>query len=354
MAVHLWVPYLCELYEFPSIPSFAELGLCPLSVHKGKWSCGWVTAFVSYSACRWWWKRRLRSAWRHTLDWTSKICAVHAGTHTCILHILPWAEDIKPRPWESVHHCGVRKNWRLTWESQSRYWRMKVHEDPPLPPATTCFLNHLLMHHLDTRRPQGCKHRGVNRKVAVAPPIAVKEPSRVHLLPRSCKLVLMKGFMSGYLHSCVRPCLQSADSCSNTIKDDVICIITSVNARECAYRSRADSNAAWSWRLILLPFRYGSVCKRQRNVPQHFQHFQNKTLVFLLLVCQPRIQQPIFRPADAFLYMRGAHLVSCVWGCVYCGRDGVVAARWQCPSGQTQPPKGNIFIYLFFWTRHLV
>lgn len=153
-----------------------------------------VTAFVSYSACRWWWKRRLSSAWRHTLDWTSKICAVHVGTYTCILHILPWAEDIKPRPWESVHHCSVRrKNWRLTWRQLRISVEILVHEGAREPTATTCFLNHLFMHLLDNRRPQGCKHRGVKRRVAVAPPIAVKEHSRVHLLPRSCKLFLIKG-----------------------------------------------------------------------------------------------------------------------------------------------------------------
>lgn len=109
--------------------------------------------------------------------------------------------------------------------------------------------------------------------------------------------------MSGYLHSCVRSCLRSADSCSNTVKDEVICIITSVNARKYAYRSMADSNNSntpWSGTLLRLPFRYGSVSKRQHNVLRSFQHFQNKTLVFLLLVCQTRIHQPIFRPAVHF------------------------------------------------------
>lgn len=112
-------------------------------------------------------------------------------------------------------------------------------------------------------------------------------------------------FMSGYLHRCVHSCLQSADSCSNTIKDNVIRIITSVKARRCAYRSTADSsnsNTPWSRTPLQLPFRYGSVCKRQRNVLQSVQHFQTKTLVFPLLVCQTRIPPPIFRPCDAFLY----------------------------------------------------
>lgn len=169
-------------------------------------------------------------------------------------------------------------------------------------------------------------------------------------------------FMSGYLHSCVRLCLQSTDSCSNTIKDDVICIITSVNARKCAYRSTADSNNSntpWSRTLLQLPFRYGSVCKRQRNVLQSFQHFQTKTLVFLLFVCQTRIQQPIFRPGDAFLYRHGAHVsqaVSIVGGTVLLQHDGNV--HWGKPNhhncGLTESPKGKIFIYYFFWTRHLV
>lgn len=159
-------------------------------------------------------------------------------------------------------------------------------------------------------------------------------------------------FLWGYLHSCVRSCLQSADSCSNTIKDDVICIITSGNACKCAYRSRADSNNSntpWSRTLLQLPFRYGSVCKRQRNVLQSFQRFQNRTLVFLLHVCQTRIQQPIFRPGDAFLYRHGAHLVSWVSGCVYCGRDGVVAAQWSGKPNHhscclTESPKGKFFL----------
>lgn len=98
-----------------------------------------VTAFVSYSACRWLWKRCWRSAWRHTLDWTSKVCAVHVGMYTCILHILPRAEDIKPRPWERVHHCGARKkNWRWTWRQPRISLEISVHEGAGEPAATTC------------------------------------------------------------------------------------------------------------------------------------------------------------------------------------------------------------------------
>lgn len=159
--------------------------------------------------------------------------------------------------------------------------------------------------------------------------------------------------MSGYLHSCVRLCLQSADSCSNTIKDDVIRIITSVTARKCAYRSTANSynsNRPWSRTLLPLPFHYGSVCKRQRNVLQSFQHFQTKTLVFLLLVCQTRIQQPIFRPGDAFLYRHGAPVsqaVAIVGGTVLLQQDGNVHRgkpnRHRCCL--TESPKGNICIY---------
>lgn len=148
-----------------------------------------VTAFVSYSACRWWWKRRLRSAWRHTLDWTRKMCAVHVGTYTCCYEQRTLNQD-------PGRVCTTVASGRRTgdlhggsWGSQSRYWCMKVHETPPPPPV-----HHLVMHHLDTRRPQGCKHRGVKRRGAVAPPIAVKEVhSRVHLLPRSCKLFLARG-----------------------------------------------------------------------------------------------------------------------------------------------------------------
>lgn len=142
-----------------------------------------VTAFVSCSVCRWWWKHCLRSAEdTHARLNKQNLCSAHWDLNMYSPHIAM----SRGHQTKTMGECAPL--WRQEEELKTRQ-----QDDWPTWPATTCFLIHVFMHHLDTRRPQGCKHRGVKGWVAVAPAIPVKERSRVFLLPRSCKLFLIKG-----------------------------------------------------------------------------------------------------------------------------------------------------------------
>lgn len=150
-------------------------------------------------------------------------------------------------------------------------------------------------------------------------------PAALMQTPLDERLLALR-FTSGYLHSCVRSCFQSADSCSNTINDDVICIMTSVSARK--YRSRADdnsnSNTPWSRTLLQLPHRYGSVCERQRNVLQVFNMFKTEPLFFCFLSVNPEACSLFLEQAMHFY--TGSSCLVCLRPCLSW------AGRWCCST----------------------
>lgn len=198
---------------------------------------------------------------------------------------------------------------------------MKVHENPPLPPATPPFSKSSVPASPGHQEAAGLQAQRGEKEGRCG------SSHRRHVNSFDERLVALRS-MSGSLHSCVRSGFQSADSCSNTIKDDVI-IITSVNARKCACRSTAGSNNCNTPRsrtLLQLPFRYGSVCKRQRNELQSFQHFQNKTLVFCFLSVKAEASSLFLEQAMHFYTGRALILshVSIVGGTVLLHHDGNV------------------------------